>query len=218
MEKIFYVYEHWRPDKNVCFWVGKGKGDRAYHFKRNSYYNKVVAKLARLGLCVEVKIARGGLLEDAAHRLEIKRIQYWKERGIELTNITNGGEGTSGLKHTSEWKEAASKRLRGRKRSESEIEKTRLALKGRKQPESAKQQTAATLTTKWTDPAYRQRMVDSHIGYEPTEVARANMRASQVARRAREPVSAETRAKTSASITAWHAERRRQGKGANLCL
>ena len=26
---IFYVYEHWRPDKNVCFYVGKGKGKRA---------------------------------------------------------------------------------------------------------------------------------------------------------------------------------------------
>ena len=25
----YYVYEHWRPDKDVCFYVGKGKGGRA---------------------------------------------------------------------------------------------------------------------------------------------------------------------------------------------
>jgi hypothetical protein len=28
--KKFYVYEHWRPDKDVCFYVGKGHGRRAY--------------------------------------------------------------------------------------------------------------------------------------------------------------------------------------------
>ena len=26
---IFYVYEHWRPDHDECFYVGKGKGGRA---------------------------------------------------------------------------------------------------------------------------------------------------------------------------------------------
>ena len=26
--EIFYVYEHWRPDKSVCFYVGKGCEDR----------------------------------------------------------------------------------------------------------------------------------------------------------------------------------------------
>lgn len=24
----FYVYEHWRPDKGECFYVGKGKKHR----------------------------------------------------------------------------------------------------------------------------------------------------------------------------------------------
>ena len=26
----FYVYEHWRRDTRVCFYVGKGSGPRAY--------------------------------------------------------------------------------------------------------------------------------------------------------------------------------------------
>lgn len=29
---IFYVYEHWRPDKDVCFYVGKGSKGRARTF------------------------------------------------------------------------------------------------------------------------------------------------------------------------------------------
>jgi hypothetical protein len=57
MRKIFYVYEHWRPDKDVCFYVGKGKDGRANVFSRkNAHYNSIVAKLARLGMCVEVRL------------------------------------------------------------------------------------------------------------------------------------------------------------------
>ena len=204
---IFYVYEHWRPDKNVCFWVGKGKGKRAYDFKRNDHYNKIVAKLARLGLCVEVRIVRGGLSEDMAHRLEIKRIQYWKLRHGELANITDGGEGTSGMvhpvsvrskignrvreawkrpevmarhlethvgrKHSPEHRRKIGDAHRGKKRPESAVEKTRLALKGRPQPAGLAEKVSVTLTKMWTDPDYRQRMVEAHQGYEPTDEPRS---------------------------------------------
>lgn len=32
----FYVYEHWRPDTGVCFYVGKGKEKRAWDMKRRA--------------------------------------------------------------------------------------------------------------------------------------------------------------------------------------
>ena len=34
MNGKFYVYEHWRPDRGECFYVGKGHGRRAYDMRR----------------------------------------------------------------------------------------------------------------------------------------------------------------------------------------
>jgi hypothetical protein len=103
-DSIFYVYEHWRVDKNECFWVGKGYNGRAFDFSRNNYYNNIVRKLQQLGLEVEVRIIFNQLSESEALQIEVHRIAYWRGLGIKLANITNGGEGTSGLKHTEETK------------------------------------------------------------------------------------------------------------------
>lgn len=54
--KKFLVYEHWRPDLGVCFYVGKGKRKRAFSFRRNTRYDRTVRKLERNGLSVEVRI------------------------------------------------------------------------------------------------------------------------------------------------------------------
>lgn len=97
MKNIFYVYEHWRPDKDVCFWVGKGKKRRAYKFKRNSHYNNIVQKLCRMGMCVEVRLVKSGLTETQSLKLECERIRFWRDAGVELTNKTDGGEGFSGF-------------------------------------------------------------------------------------------------------------------------
>ena len=38
----FYVYEHWRPDRDECFYVGKGKGGRAnVMYGRNRHHEAV---------------------------------------------------------------------------------------------------------------------------------------------------------------------------------
>lgn len=115
--RVFYVYEHWRPDKNVCFWVGKGKGARAYDFKRNSFYNRVVNKLARIGMCVEVRLVANGLLEQEAFTIEKERIAFWRSTGIKLCNVTDGGEGPSGFKPTRASIEKGAAKKRGRKLS-----------------------------------------------------------------------------------------------------
>ena len=93
----FYVYEHWRPDTDLCFWVGKGTADRAYRFKRNPTYNAIIAELAIQGLCAEVRIVYGGLSEYNALRIECERIAFWKQAGITLTNRVDGGRGNRGL-------------------------------------------------------------------------------------------------------------------------
>src|SRR5690349_13997481 len=93
--RIFYVYEHWRPDKNICFCVGKGHGNRAWRFrKRNKYHRNIVEKLRRDGYEVQVKIIAYKKTEKQAFALECKLIAIYRRRGIELTNMTRGGEGT----------------------------------------------------------------------------------------------------------------------------
>ncbi len=119
---IYYVYEHWRADKNECFWVGKGKENRAWDFRRSNHYNNIVRKLSSLGMCVEVRLICSGLEEADALKFEKGRIAFWRAQGINLANVTDGGEGVSGLKHTEETKKkmsvAASTRLLGHTVSE----------------------------------------------------------------------------------------------------
>ena len=95
---VFYVYEHWRPDRDECFYVGKGKGGRAYKMRdRNLHHRAIVKKLSDLGMMVEVRMVASGIAESEAFRIEQERIAFWRAAGIDLANKTNGGEGTSGL-------------------------------------------------------------------------------------------------------------------------
>ena len=107
IDRTFYVYEHWRPDTDVCFYVGKGRRKRAYGVSRkeNQHHQRVVAKLARAGLCVEVRLVSGALLENEAFALEIDRIAFWRAADVPLVNLTDGGEGASGCVRSAEFRD-----------------------------------------------------------------------------------------------------------------
>jgi hypothetical protein len=96
-EKKFYVYEHWRPDRGECFYVGKGEGRRANRLgssgKRNLHHRAIQDKLSRLGLPIEIKMVASGLTAQEAYDLEISRIAFWINDGADLVNHTGGGEG-----------------------------------------------------------------------------------------------------------------------------
>lgn len=116
-EPIFYVYEHWRPDRGECFYVGKGKAQRAHNMRqRNRYHKFVQKKLNRLGLCVEVKIVADGLEESEAFGLERERIAFWRADGADLVNLTDGGDG--GSKPCEETRELMRQAKLGRKLSD----------------------------------------------------------------------------------------------------
>ena len=115
MANVFYVYEHWRPDTDTCFYVGKGKGERAYKLKdRNNLHEKIVNKLSDLGMCVEIRLVASGLAEDYAFEIEKQRIAFWRENGVMLANFTDGGDGVSGLCHTLETRQKMSEKAKGR--------------------------------------------------------------------------------------------------------
>ncbi len=92
---IYYVYTHHRPDGSI-FYVGKGKGKCAYQLKackRNSHHQNIVAKYGRENISVE--FVKKNLTEEQAHRLEIRTIAKLRKQGVELINMTDGGEGLS---------------------------------------------------------------------------------------------------------------------------
>lgn len=114
-KKIYYVYEHWRSDKNIPFHVGKGSHSLAnqLRYNRNRHHQAIVAKLNRLGDFVDVRIVLKHLTEEEAFIEEEKRIEFWISQGVKLTNIARGGAGGhSGCRHTEEWKKQNSKRMR----------------------------------------------------------------------------------------------------------
>ena len=114
-DPVFYVYEHWRTDKGQCFYVGKGFGKRANDMRnRNRWHKFVQTYLSGNGFGLEVKIIATGLTERQAFDMETQRIAFWKNDGCDLVNLTVGGDGPSGRKHTDDWKKAMSARMTGR--------------------------------------------------------------------------------------------------------
>lgn len=102
----FYVYLLYRPDGRPCY-VGKGKGDRWFHHGKRGHRSKNlhllrIIKLAGGSLRKE-KIA-DGLSEADAFALEIATISNIGRRvnGGPLVNMTDGGEGVSGHRHSAE--------------------------------------------------------------------------------------------------------------------
>ena len=120
---MYYVYLHLKEDTLEPFYVGKGKGKRAFARDcRNPYWNNVVNKHGYL-----IKLLMDNLSEEEALSLEKETIKNLLSLGVELTNMTEGGEGVSGWKHTEESK---------LKMSEAKKGKPNIALKGKpKTPE-----------------------------------------------------------------------------------
>lgn len=95
----YYVYAWYRATNNTPFYVGKGTGCRYLNINGRTKYFKNVHN--KHGGYVR-KIAEG-LTETQALELEIETIRDWKGK-YNLVNLTEGGEGTRGLKHSEETK------------------------------------------------------------------------------------------------------------------
>lgn len=91
----FYVYTLIDPRDAAVFYVGKGKGLRAWHHEkaerrgveRNAIKAEKLGQIRRAGLRPIVTIVQDGLTEREAYRLERSMIV---SRHAELTNIALG--------------------------------------------------------------------------------------------------------------------------------
>lgn len=123
---IFYTYMHTRNDTGMPFYIGKGKGNRAYQLnptRRGAHWNRIKQKY---GCSVHI-LARWDTEQEAKEH-EVFLISCMKGIGIDIANYTNGGDGTSGYKWNKESRERLSLLLSGVKKSDTH----RMALKTKK--------------------------------------------------------------------------------------
>lgn len=189
--RMAYVYEHWRPDVGVCFWVGKGTSFRYRVYKRraNSHYNGIVSKLRASGLDVEVRFVASNLTDEEAFRIEVERMALWRSRGVRLANKAIGGRGgMSGVQRSEETrkkqsdtiqrnrppkiiaiiepKPRAPSRMKGTKLSD----ERRAALRASKTPE-VRAKISAAAKKQWESPEFRKLVSDT---MKRTNAARRN--------------------------------------------
>jgi len=141
-----YLYKHIRLDNNEIFYIGIGSDNnfkRAYSkFGRNKFWKNVTNKTEYV-----VEIVENNLTWEDACKLEITLIEKYGRKDLNngnLVNMTNGGEGIIGLIQTDEHKLKNSLSNKGKKKSESHIEK----MKKRKQTEETKQKISKSNTGK----------------------------------------------------------------------
>jgi hypothetical protein len=108
----FYVYEHLRNDIGTIFYVGKGVGNRSnVSSKRNQHWKRIVAKSGGFS----VRITTKNLDEELAFLAEMERIDQLKKLGVNLCNMTDGGEGLSGYVVPDDVRQKLRKRMLGNK-------------------------------------------------------------------------------------------------------
>ena len=93
----FYVYRYIRLDTNTPFYVGKGSNKRAFDLKkdRNQYFKNIVKSTH-----YELEFILEDLTEAQAFSKEKEFIKLYKSEGYCEANLTNGGEGVTGYRHT----------------------------------------------------------------------------------------------------------------------
>lgn len=100
----YYVYEWFIIDTNEVFYVGKGKNKRYKQLKRNKFFMDIY----NTHKC-DVRIVYDKMTEQDAFNKEKELIAYYRNNTeYRLTNVTDGGDGTSGWKANDEFKQKQS--------------------------------------------------------------------------------------------------------------
>lgn len=112
--KNFYVYEWYNIDDNTVFYVGKGTAQR---YKVLSGRNKYFMHYYHKYNC-DVRKVIENLTEAEAFQKECELIAFYQKQNQCFCNLTNGGEGVSGYKHTDKAKKRISETHKGKNNSQ----------------------------------------------------------------------------------------------------
>ena len=167
----FFTYMLIDPRNGVPFYIGKGQHRRIEcHFReartttKNHPKLQKIRKIESLGLSVIVRKVEENVSDADAQDLEMLIIAEVRDKGIQLCNLTDGGDGSAGYKHTPESLRKMSESLTGVPKPESQKEALRAYLlenpihlrEGVKEKVSGENhwaygKPALNLGSKWTD-------------------------------------------------------------------
>lgn len=162
----FYVYICFKKD-GTPFYVGKGSGDRwqkTFRDKHNPFKARTAKKV---GKPIVVKIAEFED-ENEAFKCELDLIlKLGRYPFGPLTNLTDGGGGCLGARHSDEYKKELSKRLKGKKLSAAHCLAISLGQKGIPKPphtiETRQKMSKAAMGRKFS-PETRQKLSETKLG------------------------------------------------------
>lgn len=182
-----YVYRHIRLDKNEPFYIGIGSDidyKRAFSkHSRNKYWNRIVNVSE-----YEVEIIMDDLSKDEAKQKEIEFIALYGKKinkNGSLTNISDGGEGNAGGKHTEEAKRkiAEANKLKDYSNFDRSFTKTKeykekisLINKGRKMPDSMRQKTSERMKNRIMTEDQKQKLRELRLGTKMSKETRLKMK------------------------------------------
>lgn len=98
---MFYTYAHYKAGTGEIFYIGKGKGNRhlSKTGRKNPHWQSIVNKYGFVS-----EILANWKSEKEAFEHEKLLITCFKDMGIKLSNLTDGGEGCAGLIFTEKHK------------------------------------------------------------------------------------------------------------------
>ena len=194
---MFYVYQHKNPNTNEVFYVGKGSKKRAFaKHNRNQYWQNKVNVYG--GFCVDFLV--NNIDEELAFLVEVEAIDLYKRIGCKLANITIGGDGIGGFKHSTETKQKIAKKAQGRpgKFTKDHVtDKMREAVaesNKRRLPTQAMKERKAFLGKHHTE-EHKEYISKKLKGRVFSEETKKKMREAQQKRFAKNPISNETKEK-----------------------
>ena len=168
------VYKHSKLGSEDPFYIGIGKSiKRAYNVhKRTIIWKRVVAKYG-----INVTILFDNLSWEDACLKEIELISLYgrlnNNTGI-LVNLTDGGEGSVGYKHTGEALVKISETSKGRIKSDEQIQKWKSSMNFEKSPET-REKIRQTLLGKVHNEERKYKNSLSHMGKIMTDESKQRL-------------------------------------------
>jgi len=166
----YYVYAYLRDDQTP-YYIGKGINRRAYNaHKRTNGTDMLPKDISR------IKILHENLSEKQAFDLEKELIREYGRKDLGtgiLRNLTEGGEGDSGYKHTEESKLAMSKARRGKPSGRKGLPSP---MKGVARTQETKDKIASALKGGKLTPEHKAKLSKAHKGKTLSAEHKANLR------------------------------------------